>query len=257
MSVTTVIGIPGKWNDREELMRSIAGTRDGYVLILNHMHNLHDKSEPPIEVELYEHEPAMREAFRYAGKHTFTEEQLEQIDQHTQTVYLIGPGGSPENLARLTRAATAVLKAGGLGVKIESTGLAHTPENWLHFVNSNYGDLRYLFLYVTYLQNEQGVYSVGMQNLGLPEAIISLEEEAEPQDALDQIQSFLTYLVMEKPAMLNGDTFSLKKSAPRYEVTREYCTFWPSDDLFHNPFGYWRLSRQKERMKKLLTLLKK
>ncbi len=172
----------------------------------------------------------------YAGN--FTDEQLEEIGEHNLTIYLIGKSGDLNSITNINNAVCSLLKAGGIAVKVESSGVAHTSERWFELTNS--GDLvDVLNAYVTILTDGNTCYSCGMHNIGYRDAIITTDMPLE--DASHLISTFLTYLLSENPVLKQGETFSMDSNSPIYLLKQEECKIYPPNDLFFNPFGYWRL----------------
>lgn len=190
-------------------------------------------------LEIYEHDPNLRRAFSIAGKGRLTEKDLEAIGSHTFTLYLVTPGGSVDAARRMLHAAAGLLKAGGLAVKIESTGTAHRADQWAEFcVHDHLVNLQQA--YVTYVGSKGLYYSCGMHNLGLSDALVDMGLHA--SEAAKLLHSFTRYLLIENPSLKDGETFSTDVDAPRYRLLHEPCKQYEEGDLFHNPFGVWKLT---------------
>src|SRR5262245_26270889 len=131
-----VICIPGEWQNQQELLGSIVRNSEGYasagrtLLELKTVHGF----EPQFEAL----DPRMLEAFRASGWHWRDTDEMARIAGHSSVVYIIGHGGSRKNTEALITAAAGVIKAGGLGVKIETSGLAHAPAVWLELAKYAY-----------------------------------------------------------------------------------------------------------------------
>lgn len=78
-----------------------------------------------------------------------------------------------------------------------------------------------------------------MHNLGFRDAIV--EADIAPDEAAKLLHTFLEYLLVENPMIDDGATFSVDTNAPRYRLFHEECTLYAADDLFHNPFGMWKM----------------
>ncbi|MCQ4087538.1 hypothetical protein [Saccharibacillus sp. JS10] len=70
-------------------------------------------------VEIYEHDSELAAAFQYAG--SFTLEELEVIESHQTTVYLLAPVGQFNQVQTFNRAVGVLLRASGIAVKVESS----------------------------------------------------------------------------------------------------------------------------------------
>jgi hypothetical protein len=234
-----ILCIPGDWVDQRALVERIVHASDGYLFAGRVL--LHMDSGDAFELAFEPADPRVTTAFGYAGAHWNGTADMDRIGAHASVVYLIGTGGSRAHAERLMLAGAALLKAGGLGVKVESSGIAHSPRAWHDFVAS-----RHLFsahdAFVLYLRGAQ-VYSCGMHHFGLPEATVDLVDS---DDAPELLRAFTRYLFSENPTILAGQTFATSKNAPVYRVV----TGTPMDDepgsLFRNSYGTWRLEGVQE-----------
>jgi hypothetical protein len=231
----TVLCVPGLWADRNALVSSIMGDSGGYLFVGRVLMQLETKEAFELQVE--QPDPRLMNAFHAAGRHWVRAEDLARIDAHTFVLYLIAPGGSRAKAEAAMAAAGGLLRAGGLAVKVETAGIAHSRETWLEFVEK-----RYLFsahrALVVYVTGEQ-VYSCGMHNLGYRDAIVDAGAAADPAELL---KVFTYYLFTENPTIRPGETFSVAPGTPVYRVEDEPCALYDGDSLFTNPYGMWRLS---------------
>jgi Domain of unknown function (DUF4261) len=230
-----VICIPGEWKSRKELVERVAEESGGYLFL--GMLLMEVQTRHTFELQLEEADPRMSAAFHAAGPHWRDSEDMARIGGHSSVVYLIGHGGSRTNAESLMAAAEGLLKAGGLGVKIESTGLAHSPAAWLQLVATR--DLFSAYrAYVVCVTGEDQVYSCGMHHLGLRDAIV---DASVADDALELIRSFTHYLFAESPTIVDGQTFAMSPDAPVYRVHEDEGMRYEESSLFNNPYGSWRL----------------
>ncbi len=244
--VTTIIGVPGMWPDRSAIIRAVTKSNMGEYLLAGRM-LMHLPTRHGFEFEIYPHDPNLRRAFLYAGQGWITEPELARIDAHRHTVYILGPGGNLDNSRDMMQAANSIVKAGGLAVKVESTGKAFRSDDWARMCEGK-GPLVLYDAYVVFsVDNEDEqftVYSCGMHNMGYHDAIIT--SKLPPQEAVALLDTFLKYLLVEQPAIGDGHTFSIAPDAPTYRLHLEPCTLYPADDPFFNPFGMWRLKGKDE-----------
>lgn len=230
-----VLCIPGPWADTTALIRRLAGVSGGYLFagrILMCM-------ETRFSCELVFEGPdeRMSRAFAVAGPHWRDTADMTAIAGHRSVVYLVASGGGRQNAESLMRAGAALVRAGGLGVKVESTGLAHAPAVWLDHCENLYLFFAHRAL-VIYLTGEE-VCSCGMHNLGLRDAVTdSLGDTA---TATELLRVFTRYLFTETPTLRAGQTFSAAKDAPVYRIEAEDTQTYDEGSLFHNPYGLWRL----------------
>jgi len=231
-----VICIPGEWQSRDEFRTSMFQKNDGYLYAGNSL--FETKTSDLFELQFEGPDPRMLEAFRASGWHWRDTDAMARIAGHSSVVYIIGHGGSHKNAEALIKAGAGVIKAGGLGVKIETTGLAHAPAVWLElaepplFANSVYR------AFVVCVTGDE-VYSCGMHNLGLREAIV---DAADADDPSHLVNTFAYYMVSESPVIKDGQTFRVAEDAPRYRIREDEGVRYDSErSLYTNPYGAWRL----------------
>jgi hypothetical protein len=234
----TIIGVPGHWKDRSDIVNAIVKNSGGYLFAGAIM--MHIDSKVRFQVDIYEHDDKLANAFRVAGSERLSEELLKEIEEHTFCIYLVGEGGSIELAHQFLKAGEALLNCGGLAIKIESAGVAHSPSDWRHFAAAaSEHPAAYLSAFVTYVGKSGGYYSCGMHNLGYPDCVV--EAAIDPPAAANLMHHFLHYLLTESPALESGETFSISANAPHYRLAKEECSMFDQDDSFYNPNGIWKL----------------
>ena len=232
----TVLCIPGPWQSRSELLEAILNANSGYLFagqVLMHM-----ETKQACELEFHARDPRMGAAFRAAGPHWAATPDMQRIDEHASVVYMVADGGAVIAAEALMQAAAALLDADGLGVKVESSGVAHSPAAWrelcanLHLFSAHRA-------YVLYITGPQ-VYSCGMHNLGLRDAIV--ENDGDTAGAVELIRGFTRYLFTEAPTIRAGQTFRAEQGAPAYRLSDDPGPGYEKDSLYANPYGCWRLT---------------
>ncbi|WP_285769047.1 DUF4261 domain-containing protein [Peribacillus sp. SI8-4] len=232
-----IIGIPGKWKTRKELIQMIASKSEGYLLAGNIFHN--NEKNLTFQAEIQDYEPALKETFSYASKGSFPESLLSEINEHTFTVYILAAAGA---VADLIDAGAAILKAGGIAVKIETAGLAHSKEDWLKLHQSP--DLLSVYAHFVTIIGEEDYYcSFGMKAFGLPDAVTL--NTMSPKEAAALLNTFNYYHVGERPIFKNGETFSIQQEAPDFTLTSLQDFRYEEDHPFYNPCGLWNLGASK------------
>ena len=229
-----ILCIPGDWTDHLVLGARLVRESDGYLFAGRVLMHLETKDKFELQVE--KADPRIMTAFAYAGRHWDGTAAMERIATHASVAYLIGEGGSLASAERLMLAGEALIKVGGLGVKVESSGVAHSPDAWRGLVAH-----RHIFgahdAFVLYVRGAQ-VYSCGMHHFGLPEAIV---DQADVEDAAELLRIFTRYLLNERPKILAGQTFSVAKDAPVFRIVEGMPIDYGADSLFQNSYGMWRL----------------
>lgn len=230
-----VLCIPGSWTSRAELVERVVRESDGYIFAGQVL--LHIQSRFGCELQFCEADPRMQDAFLASGAHWKNTPDMAAIGAHRSVVYLIGPGGSRQNAEAMIRAGAGIIRSGGLGMKVESSGLAHRAAKWLEL--ASYLDLHSaheaLVVYVTGAE----IYSCGMHSFGLRDAI-TVDDGAE--DGVELLKTFTHYLFSEQPQLQDHQSFAMWDDAPLYRLDAEPGVDYADNPLFVNPHGNWRLS---------------
>jgi len=108
----TVIGIPGQWTNRTDIVNSIATRSGGYLFA--GMVMIKTGMKGGFMLEMHEHDPNLKKAFSITGRGRLTAEDLEAIALHTFVLYLAADSGSVEAAKNLMHAAQGLLKSGGI-----------------------------------------------------------------------------------------------------------------------------------------------
>ena len=191
-------------------------------------------------VEVYDgHDPQLRAAFEIAGRRRIDAALLDEIDQHTQTMYLIGDAPSPQAADQMRRFAAGILAAGGLAVKVETAGIAWSGDDW-NLVGDVAPRESLQSLFTTYVGSEDLFYSCGMKNFGLPD--VSVPTSIPANAAAQLMQVFNLYQLEEQPQLRSGHTFSAASDQSRFLLKHlAYVSGYVPDNPLNNPYGRWHL----------------
>lgn len=233
-----ILGIPGYWETRDEFKEAMVRKGNGYLYAGNHIVNLHNPGRL-IEVELHGHNPYVAEAFAIAGNGSFSETDMNDLQNHKSIVYLLADGGSLENVLSIMEAASAVLHAGGIAVNVESSGRARTKKDWLEIAGSE-EMASVLTAFIQMARENDVFYTSGMHCFGYPD-VMTTSEKITGREVEELFSVFCLYHLMESPTMKDGETFSLDPDAPIYLLKKEQCTMFEADEPFYNPYGVWNL----------------
>ena len=156
----------------------------------------------------------------------------------TAPVFLVErEGGTLESAARLLQFAQLLLSIGGLAVRVESCGKAHSERDWndleAHDVEDSF------WAYVMLSGSPNRCASTGMRFLGHPD--IAVRGVTDSDLAATLVDTLARAICCWIPDIQDGQTFGLGPEEPAYRMTQGPCTTYPPDDLFHNPFGLWTL----------------
>jgi hypothetical protein len=166
-----------------------------------------------------------------------TEEERDQIENYQVNVCLTGRGGSIEAAKQLMAAGAAILAAGGAGVFVDNSGIAHGATDWLTLLDSADNGGAY-WAFVSTVRSEGELYSVGMQILGFRDAILPLAGNEDY--AYRALHSFLGYTAFSGATIQDGDVVG-DAVLPTFRAYREPHDRFPANAPMFNPYGQWRL----------------
>jgi hypothetical protein len=128
----------------------------------------------------------------------------------------------------------ALRTAGGVGVRVESSGAAVDWSTWFAALDAE--TAHELVHHTTLLvANKEVSYTTGMHAFLRPDALVHGYDP-------DLLSIFCGHQVVEDPVLLTGHTFAAEPDQPGRALER-----WPDyrftpDDGRHNPFGVWRMT---------------
>jgi len=240
-----IIGCPGQWKDQDDIIRSIALANTSndapeYLAAGNIFFNA--KTKQTLEFEIYDHDPRMAEAFEIAGQGRLSPEELAAIDAHSHTTYLVHNEPSPDAARQMLQAAAFLLKAGGLAVKVETSGVAHSADRWRYYAST--GSILSVYdALVVLVGGGEFNYTCGMHAFGLPD--VSLTTDVPIDEAPQILNGFNQWQLIDRPKVTDGATFSMASDEPNFRMSR--CEYgYDEDDLTNNPFGRWHLELDPE-----------
>ena len=178
------------------------------------------------------------QAFEIAGQGKIPAEILARLNAHTAVVYLHFPLDLPSQRERILKFTQVIQRLGGVAIKIETTGVAHTWERWFALLSGTPFDI--YCSGVVLIGDEGYYYSCGMHLFGLPEC--EVPRSIPVGEAADLMNRFNFWQILERPQVSSGHTFSLTSTDPHYRLSLEQDTRHNKEDLFFNSHGIWRLN---------------
>jgi hypothetical protein len=241
--VKSVLCIPGAWKDRIEIMERIVESSSGEYIFAG-IALLNTKTNESCQLFMEPKKETLLNTFAIAGLvNSVSEPFLNQIEKHEQIVYLISETGSFEKAKALAYAGNAILNAGGFGIYVESTGKAFEKEQWQELLENFEEQSLYEMFVHDSIENKDGkVFSCGMHHLGLKDCIIYGQSSEEANTAL---KIWGSYQIIDKPIIKKGQTFGFPPIIPTFRIEEEKNPPYKEHELFHNPFGTWKLTKLK------------
>jgi hypothetical protein len=232
-----IVGIPGPWKERSDLIEALLDAHQGAYLFAG-LVVMEVATKTGCEAVWVEHDDGLRASFTRAGQGALSPALLNAIGAHESAVYLMFDDAGYETARTAARFAGALLRAGGIAVKVESAGVAHAPERWLQACDSDEPFDIYA-LFVVLVGGDDCYYSCGMQNFALRDTQVPASLGS--QRGAELLNFFNLYQLVESPKLEDGQTFSLDENAPRFRMKRE--PYDPGyEEPLYNPYGLWVLS---------------
>src|SRR5271168_2665514 len=163
--ITIALRIPGQWSHPKDLIQRLpAGCRlTAEALIL--------PDTTQVEFGAMAADDQFAHIFRSSCRQPATADELATVAGYTVNVLLSGPGGSMQAALTMMQAGAAIVRAGGAGVFIDNSALAHGGQNWLEMTEDG-GPDALSFAFVGIVRGKAEVYTMGMHVLGLRDVVM-------------------------------------------------------------------------------------
>lgn len=233
-TVQTTLRIPGAWSHPRELLERIpAGVRLKPESLV-----LPDGAE--IELTAMPPDDQFAGIFNTACRRPATDEELEIVGRYTVNIGLIGPGGSMDAAQVMMQAGAAIVRAGGAGVFIDNSALAHGGGDWIEMADDGSPDAL-SFAFVSIHGGQREIKTMGMHVLGLPDLVMGRADG----DA-DTIIEVIRYLASGEKPVGDGHLLADGRGVLRFRVAATSGDEWTAESPMHNPFGRLRLTSFKD-----------
>jgi hypothetical protein len=229
-AITIALRIPGKWSHPQELVQRLpAGCRlTPEALIL--------PDATKVEFGAMAADDQFAQIFRSSCRQPPTEDELATVDGYTVNVLLSGPGGSMQAAQTMMEAGAAMVRAGGAGVFIDNSTLAHGGRNWLEMTEDG-GPDALSFAFVAIVRGQAEVWTMGMHVLGLRDIVM---KRADVEENGFDIIEVIGYLCRSEKPIGDGHVLADLKG-PRFQAFTQDS---PKDQVgspMHNTFGRLKL----------------
>jgi hypothetical protein len=228
--LTIDLRIPGTWSHPRELIERLpAGCRLTPEALI-----LPDKAR--VDVGFLDADDQFAEIFRTSCRQPATGDELATVDGYTVNVVLSGPGGSMESARTMMQAAAALVRAGGAGVFIDNSGLAHGGRHWLELTEDG-GPDALSFAFVTIVRGDTEVWTMGMHVLGLRDIMMRRTDiETHGFDIIEVIR----YLTRGEKPVDHGHVLA-DLNGPQFQAIAQDSPEGLAASPMHNPFGRLKL----------------
>ena len=161
--------------------------------------------------------------FQSACRTNLTEEESDILHAYTANLVLSGPGGTLQQAWTMMEAASAIIQAGGAGVFIDNSALAHSGQAWMEMASS--GDTDALsFAYVSVINGRPNIWTMGMHMLGLPD--LEMDQDC---GSGDEVIEIMRYVCASKKPIGDGHIIA-NENGPRFYI-------FAKDDQRSKPHG--------------------
>jgi hypothetical protein len=175
--------------------------------------------------------------FESSCRRPATEDELAIVARYTVNVGLTGPGGSLESALMMMQAGAAIVRAGGAGVFIDNSALAHGGDDWLELTDDA-GPEALSFAFASIVRGRDEVYTMGMQVLGFPNLLMRSREVDDRGEAVIEI---IRYICGGGRPIGLGHVLADDQGRPRFQVVAKTDDEFKAQSPMHNPFGVLKI----------------
>src|SRR6266446_7578855 len=227
--------IPGDWSHPGELLERLPdGVRlTPEALIL--------PSGPKIDFFPMPPDGQFAEIFESSCRRPPGDDELAVVARYTVNVGLTGPGGSLEAALTMMQAGAAIVRAGGAGVFIDNSALAHGGDDWIQMTEDG-GPEAISFAFASIVRGRDEVYTMGMQVMGFPDILMrscDIDEEGET------IIEIIRYVCSGGRPIGVGHVLA-DEHGPRFQVVARTNDDLDAESPMHNPFGRLKIMSAKD-----------
>lgn len=227
--------IPGEWSHPKELVERLP---DGFRLDPEKMTTPDGNEIEFIPLPPDEQFPRI---FQSACRRPPSNDERAIIERYSVNIGLTGPGGSLGAALSMTQAAAAIVRAGGAGVFIDNSALAHGGTDWIAMTDDGSSDA-ISFAFVSVIRGAQHVNTMGMHVMGFPDLKMRSSDIDERGDTIIEI---IRYICRGERTIGTGHILA-DEFGPRFQVvSREHDEF-DTESPLHNPYGHLKIVSAKE-----------
>lgn len=181
--------------------------------------------------------------FRMSCRRPAADDEMASVERYRVNVALSGPGGSLEAAAAMMRAGAAIVQAGGAGVFIDNSALAHGGADWLAMTDDGGSDA-ISFAFVSIVRGERETYTMGMHVMGYPELTMKAAMIDEEEDG-ERMVELLRYVCRGDRPIDVGHILA-DEHGPRFHVVAGEKDRFGDNSPMHNPYGRLKIVSVKE-----------
>lgn len=164
------------------------------------------------------------------------DEELDVVARYSVNIGLSGAGGSLESAFAMMQAGAAIVRAGGAGVFIDNSALAHGGADWISLTEDGGSDAM-SFAFVSIIRGQHEVYTMGMHVMGFPDLLMRRSDvDAEEETIVDIIR-----YVSRGDHPIDVGHLLADEHGPRFQIVARTSDDFGADSPMHNPYGRLKL----------------
>jgi hypothetical protein len=228
--VETTLRIPGTWRHPKELIaRMPAGFRlTSRAVILPDGTEMEFTPLPP--------DDQFAKIFQSVCRVPATVEEMRRVNSYTVNIGLNGPGGSMAAALTAMQAGAAIVRAGGAGVFIDNSALAHGGRDWIKMTEDGGCDA-VSFAFVNVIRGKHEIRTMGMHIMGLPDVVM---RDSDVDEDGQNLIAIIRYLCRGEKPIGHGHVLA-GTAGPCFRVLATDCDQSDVAIPMRNPFGRWQL----------------
>jgi hypothetical protein len=234
-AIEIALRIPGKWSHPRELVQRLPA---GHRLTPESL-TLPDSTS--VEFDAMAADEQFAQIFRSSCRQPATEDELATVDNYTVNAILRGPGGSLESARTMMQAGAAIVQAGGAGVFIDNSALAHGGAGWLEMTEDG-GPDALSFAFVSIVRGRAEVWTMGMQVLGLRDIVMKRSDADANEFGIIEV---IRYLARGEKPIEDGHLLA-DLNGPRFQAFAQESAEGPVGSPIYNPFGRLKLVSMRD-----------
>jgi hypothetical protein len=228
-AVNTTLRIPGIWRHPSDLIaRMPQGFRlTSQAMILPNGTEIEFTALPP--------DDQFAKVFQSVCQPPATVEEIRRVNGYTTNIGLIGPGGSMAAALTMMQAGAAIVRAGGAGVFIDNSALAHGGGDWIKMTEDGSCDA-VSFAFVNIVRGRREVRTMGMHVMGFPDIVMQRSDDDDGEVIIEVVRNLCRG---QKP--VGHRHVVVSETGPRFQLLATESDQFDIAAPMRNPFGRLKL----------------
>jgi hypothetical protein len=235
VSSEITLRIPGAWAHPRDLLERIP---EGFQLSPDLL-VLPDGTE--IEFNPRKPDKQFASVFETACRRPPSADELAILARYSVIVCLTGPGGSLKSALAMMQAGAAIVEAGGAGVFIDNSAMAHGGSDWVAMTEDGGSDA-ISFAFTTIVRGPREVHTMGMGTMGFADLQMRATD-VDPRG--EKIVEIIRYLCGSDRQIDIGHLLA-DELGPRFQVVANESDAFEAGSIMHNPYGRLKIVSVKE-----------